>query len=228
MKAIIVDDEPKAIDLLKSYVAHFGTIELVATFRNGLKAFEYLSKEPVDLLFLDINMPHISGISLSKMLPKTTKIIFTTAYSEHAVESYEVEAVDYLLKPISLDRFTQAVSKVLSKKAAKQEVVANNSTTWIAVKSGFETYRVATNKIMYLEKDGNYMTYYCENEKIIGRETIQQALEKLPPNFVQTHKSFIVNLDKVRRYDSSLIFIDSHQIPMSESFSAAVFKELEK
>ncbi len=94
MRAIIVDDEPKAIDLLKNYLQHFNTIELVATFRNGLKAFEYISNEPVDLIFLDINMPHISGISLSKMIPKSVQIIFTTAYSEFAVESYEVEAVD--------------------------------------------------------------------------------------------------------------------------------------
>ncbi|KOY85268.1 hypothetical protein AD998_03050 [bacterium 336/3] len=224
MRAIIVDDEPKAIELLKDYLEHFGTIELVATFRNGLKAFEYISKEPVDIIFLDINMPHISGISLSKMIPKNMKIIFTTAYSEYAVESYEVEAVDYLLKPISLDRFTQAISKVLPKKVQKKDT----HISWISVKSGFETFRITTDKIMYLEKDGNYMTYYCENEKVIGRETIQQAIEKLPETFIQTHKSFIVNLDKVKRYDRNMIFIDEHEIPISDSFSQIVFKQLEK
>lgn len=224
MKAIIVDDEPKAIELLKGYLQHFGTIELMATFRNGLKAFEYISNEPVDIIFLDINMPHISGISLSKMIPKNVQLIFTTAYSEYAVESYEVEAVDYLLKPISLDRFTQAVSKVLKKKAQKKEIQAN----WISVKSGFETFRVAIDKILYLEKDGNYMTYHCENEKIIGRETVQQAIEKLPETFVQTHKSFIVNLDKVKRYDRNMIIIDAREIPVSDSFSQVVFSQLEK
>lgn len=224
MRAIIVDDEPKAIELLKDYLEHFGTIELVATFRNGLKAFEYISKEPVDIIFLDINMPHISGISLSKMIPKNMKIIFTTAYSEYAVESYEVEAVDYLLKPISLDRFTQAISKILPKKVQKKD----NHISWISVKSGFETFRITTDKIIYLEKDGNYMTYYCENEKVIGRETIQQAIEKLPETFIQTHKSFIVNLDKVKRYDRNMIFIDEHEIPISDSFSQIVFKQLEK
>jgi DNA-binding LytR/AlgR family response regulator len=224
MKAIIIDDEPKAIELLKDYLEHFGSVELVATFRNGLKAFEYISKEPVDIIFLDINMPHISGISLSKMIPKNVKIIFTTAYSEYAVESYEVEAVDYLLKPISLDRFTQAVSKVITKKAQKKDT----NTNWILVKSGFETFRIITHTILYLEKEGNYMTYYCENEKIIGRETIQQAMEKLPETFIQTHKSFIVNLDKVKRYDRNMIFIDEHEIPISDSFSQVVFKQLEK
>lgn len=103
MKAIIVDDEPRAIDLLKSYLEHFSSIELVATFRNGLKAYEYISKERVDLVFLDINMPHVSGISLSKMLPENLQVVFTTAYSEFAVESYEIQAIDYLVKPISLE-----------------------------------------------------------------------------------------------------------------------------
>ena len=114
MKAIIVDDEPRAIDLLKGYLRHFNQIEVAATFRNGLKAFEYLSSHPVDVMFLDINMPHISGISLSKMLPNHIKVIFTTAYSEYAVESYEIQAVDYLVKPISLERFTKTISRILT------------------------------------------------------------------------------------------------------------------
>ncbi len=226
MNVIIVDDEPKAIELLKGYLEHFGTIELVATFRNGLKAFEYISKEAVDVVFLDINMPHISGISLSKMIPKNIKIIFTTAYSEYAVESYEVEAVDYLLKPISLDRFTQAVSKLLTKKVQKKETITN----WISIKSGFETFRITTDKILYLEKDSNYIIYHCENENIIGRETIQQAIKKLPKTFIQTHKSFIVNLDKIKRYDRNTIFIvnNDNEIPIGDSFSQEVFEQLEK
>lgn len=224
MKAIIVDDEPKAIDLLKSYLEHFGTIELVATFRNGLKAFEYISKEPVDLIFLDINMPHISGISFSRMIPKQVKVIFTTAYSEYAVESYEAEAVDYLLKPISLERFMKAINKVLHKTNDNTSPLKN----WVLVKSGFETFRIATDQIGYLGKDGNYITYFCGNEKIIARETIQQALDKLPVNFIQTHKSFIVNTDNVKRYDKNMIYIEGHEIPISDSFSQAVFKQLEK
>jgi two-component system, LytTR family, response regulator len=224
MKAIIIDDEPKAIELLKGYLQHFSTIELGATFRNGLKAFEYLSNEPVDIIFLDINMPHISGISLSKMIPKNVHIIFTTAYSEYAVESYEVEAIDYLLKPISLDRFTQAISKILKKKASNYQKETQNH--WILVKSGFETFRIATQDILYLEKEGNYITYHCENEKVLGRETIQQAIEKLPDNFIQTHKSFIVNTDKIKRYDRNVIFMGDHEIPVSDSFSQRVFSQI--
>lgn len=222
MKAIIIDDEPGAIELLKSYLQHFSSIEVCATFRNGLKAFEYISKESVDILFLDINMPHISGISLSKMLPKNLKIIFTTAYSEYAVESYEVDAVDYLMKPISLERFTQAVSKVLH----KENVMTENN--WVLVKSGFETFRIETQTLLYLQKDGNYITYHCENEKILARETIQEALDKLSHLFIQTHKSYIVNVDKIKRYGKNEVFIDNQKIPIGESFREAVLKHLEK
>ena len=124
MKAIIVDDEPKAIDLLKGYLAHFSSIELIASFRNGLKALEYCGKNRVDLVFLDINMPQLTGLSLSRMLPRETKVIFTTAHAEFAVDSYDVEAADYLLKPISLERFAKAIGKIMEQPATKEKLAA--------------------------------------------------------------------------------------------------------
>lgn len=223
MKAIIIDDEPKAIELLKGYLNHFEGIELVETFRNGLKACEFIAKVPIDLIFLDINMPHISGITLSKIIPNTCSIIFTTAHSEYAVESYTVHAVDYLLKPISLNRFTQAISKVLQTTKPKPF----SDATWLLIKSGFDTFRIEHTAILYLEKEGNYMTYVCETDKILGRETIQEALNKLPSSFLQTHKSFIVNTNKITRYDRTSIYLQKHKIPLSESYRQAVFDYLE-
>lgn len=223
MKVIIVDDEPKAIELLKSYVEHFSNIELVGTFRNGLKAFEFVSKEPVDLIFLDINMPHISGISLSKMLPENVKVIFTTAYSEYAVESYEIQAVDYLVKPITLERFTKSMSRILPSKAQAVE----KERQYIFIKSGFETFRLESASILFLEKEGNYMNYQCVNQKILARETIQEAIEKLPANFVQTHKSYIVNLDNIMSYTSNELTIGKEKIPISETYKNEVLKRLE-
>jgi len=222
MKAIIVDDEPKAIELLKSYLSHFRSIELVGTFRNGLKAFEFLSNEPVNLILLDINMPHISGISLSKMLPENVKVIFTTAYSEYAVESYEKQAVDYLVKPISLERFTKSISRVLS----STPLISQKENQLIFVKSGFETHRLESASILFLEKDGNYMNYHCENQKILARETIQESFEKLPNNFIQTHKSYIVNLDKIMSYTSNEMTIGKVKIPISETYKNEVLKRL--
>ena len=223
MKAIIVDDEPKAIELLQSYLKHFSSIALVATFRNGLKAFEYVSKERVDLILLDINMPHISGISLSKMLPNHIKVIFTTAYSEFAVESYEIQAVDYLVKPISLERFTRSISRILSTNTRQAEL----DESLISVKSGFKTFRLKCASILCLEKDGNYMNYHCLEQKILARETIQESLNRLPKNFVQTHKSFIVNLDNTTSYSSNELTIGKMKVPLSETYKNQVFKRLE-
>lgn len=223
MKAIIVDDEPKAIELLKSYLNHFNSIELVGTFRNGLKAFEFLSKEPVDLILLDINMPHISGISLSKMLPDNVKIIFTTAYSEYAVESYEIQAVDYLVKPISLERFTKSISRVLSSKTPSTE----KEYQMVFVKSGNETFRLESESILYLKKDGNYMTYHCLTQNIMARETIHESIEKLPDSFIQTHKSYIVNLENIASFTSNELTIGKDKIPISDTHKNYVIKRLE-
>ena len=223
MKAIIVDDEPKAIDLLKGYLQHFSGLQLVNTFRNGLKAFEFLSKEKVDLVFLDINMPHISGISLSKMINPETKIIFTTAYSEFAVESYEVQAVDYLLKPISLERFTKAMSKILS--LSKKESSQSHENI-ILLKSGTRLFRVDPNDILYLEKSGNYMTYHLKDQKILARESVQEALEALPGFFIQTHKSYIINIKIVSSLDKEDLNLQNTRVPIGSSYKEKLLESL--
>lgn len=225
MKAIIVDDEPKAIDLLSGYIDHFKSIELVATFRNGLKAYEYIVNQKVDIVFLDINMPHISGIALSKILPENIKVVFTTAYSEFAVESYEIQAIDYLVKPITLERFTKSISRIITLNEISSDSIPEKKL--ILVKSGFETYRIDADQILYLEKDGNYMTYYCDNQKIVARETIQESLQKLPCSFLQTHKSYIVNIEKVVSFDKITLNIGAEKIPVSDSFRYKVFGCLE-
>ena len=224
MKVVIVDDEPKAIELLKSYLAHFANLELVGTFRNGLKAFEFISKEEVELIFLDINMPHINGMSLARMIGKDTAVIFTTAYSEYAVESYEVEAVDYLLKPISLERFTRAVSKFLSD---NDPMTVSFEDRLVLIKSGSKTYRIKSETINYIEKDGNYSTYYLDdNTKIVARESIAEMLNNLPADFLQVHKSFVVNKNKVSGIEKDTLDIDQLTIPIGASFKSDVVKAL--
>ncbi len=222
MKAIIVDDEPQAIELLKTYLAHFAMIELAGTFRNGLKAFEFLGEEPVDLVFLDINMPHLSGLSLSKMITPPTKIIFTTAYSEYAVESYAVEAVDYLLKPITLERFTRAMAKVLAQPATPD----TREPKALLIKSGTKLFRVLPEDIFYLEKDGNYMTYHLAGQKILARETIAEALAALPPWFVQTHKSFIVNIERIQVVDKDELVVQHSRLPVGATYKEALMQAL--
>lgn len=223
MKAIIVDDEPKAIELLKGYLQHFKSIELKKTFRNGLKAIEYLSEEQIDLIFLDINMPHISGISLSKMIPHRTKVIFTTAHSEFAVESYEVDTVDYLLKPISLERFTKALSKALPNQSSQ----SSTGSKILLLKSGQENHRVVADEINYMEKDGNYMIYHLNDKKILVRETVSNALNRLPDNFLQIYRSYIINTEKIESFDRETIKIRGKSLPIGASFKGNVLTTIE-
>jgi two-component system LytT family response regulator len=228
MKVIIVDDEPRAIELIASYLEHFSSFDLIATFRNGLKALEFLNTNSVDVVFLDINMPHLSGLSLSKMIHSKTDIVFTTAYSEHALESYEVNALDYLLKPISLERFSKTITKLIDKHEERNSTLKpdNEAASTIFVKSGLETHQVKVDDITYLQKDGNYIYYYVAEKKIMARQSIAEALENLPENFSQIQKSYIVNFAKIDSVSSDYIVIGNNQIPIGSQFKSFVFSKL--
>jgi len=224
MKAIIVDDEPRAIELLKSYLNHFSTIELAGTFRNALKALDFLQEEKVELILLDINMPHLSGIALSRMLDKKTNIVFTTAYAEYAVESYEVEALDYLLKPISLERFTKAINKALN----VHQAAGQTEQELLLIKSGSKNYRVKTDDILYLAKDGNYMVYHLAQQKILAREPVAKALEKLPAQFLQIHKSYIININHVVYHEKGEVAVGGKLLPISASHQERFYSLFKK
>ena len=233
MKVIIVDDEPKAIKLIETYLTHFADFDLMATFRNGLKALTFLNSNAVDVVFLDINMPHLSGLSLSKMISPKTSIIFTTAYAEHAVESYDVNAVDYLLKPISLERFSKAIAKILEnrKDFPTQKTIIERKPATIFVKSGYDTHQVRVDEIDYLKKDGNYLYYFVANKKIMARESIKEALAKLPDYFMQIQKSYIVNFSKIDSLNSEFVFIGEDKVPVGSQFRANLlewFRNTEK
>lgn len=222
MKAIIIDDEPKAIELLSKYLQHFESIELAATFRNGFKAISYLEQNAVDLIFLDIQMPHLSGLSLSRMVGKETGIIFTTAYPEYAVESYEVNAIDYLLKPISLDRFTMAIGKLLAEKNQLQ-----NAREILLVKSGNKIHRVQVSEIEYLKKEGNYLWYYLSESKVMSRESISEVMSSLPPWFIQIHRSYIINLRKVDFVQKDEISVGKNLLTIGNTYRDAVYAALQ-
>lgn len=229
MKVIIVDDEPKAIELIISYLDHFTKFELVATFRNGLKALEFLNSNTVDVIFLDINMPHLNGISLSKMIPINTDIVFTTAYSEHAVESYDVNTIDYLLKPISLERFSKTIIKLIDKFEKKNKTPLKKNmqeAKVIFVKSGLETHQIKTEDILYLQKDGNYIYYYVNDKKIMARQSITEALSDLTDDFIQVQKSYIVNFKKIDSVNSEFIKIGVDMIPVGNKFKSKVLSRL--
>lgn len=226
MRTVIIDDEPRAIQLLEQYLGHFTDFRVVATFRHPLRAFEYLQREPVDLILLDINMPHLSGLSLARMIDPATPVIFTTAYAEFAVESYEVDAVDYLLKPISLERFARAITKVLAARSGAGEATTEPV---LMVKSGNELHRVPTASIRYLEKDGNYLSYYLDDDRrILARATTAEALAELPSHFVRVHKSFIVNVEQVDMLRKEELLIAGVAIPIASRYREALLRLLGK
>lgn len=218
MKAIAVDDEPIALEIIKSHASKVPFIELSAEFTDAFKALDYLQKETVDLIFLDIKMPDISGIEFFNSLSKRPLLIFTTAYSEHAVTSFEMDAVDYLLKPFSLARFIKACNKA-------QEIFNFRNTAetsdHIFIKTGYETVKLNFEDILYLEASGNYVTFALkDNKKVLSRSTFVEAINLLPPKkFIRVHRSYMAAVNKIEKIERHQITIQNAKIPVSEAYS---------
>ncbi len=226
MNYIIIDDEPAAIDVLKFHLNNIPFMELKTTFRDPLDALEYLQKHTVDLLFLDINMPKLSGISFPKFLQKPPLIIFTTAYSEYALESYELKAVDYLLKPIEFDRLLQAVmnaKQVLNQNkvgiTTNAETSPDVSEQTVFIKSGSEFHQLPIQNIKYIESDGNYVTFHSTKRSILARYKLSEVKELLPQQFfVRIHRSYIVAIKHIETVKKHCVVIDGKEIPISSNY----------
>jgi two-component system LytT family response regulator len=226
MDYIIIDDEPDAIDVLKFHLNNIPFMELKATFRDPLEGLEYLQKHTIDLLFLDINMPKLSGIDFPKFLQNPPLIIFTTAYSEYALQSYELKAVDYLLKPIEFDRLLQAVMKV--KQVLNQKKVGNTTNAetshdtaeqTVFIKSGSEFHQLPIQNIKYIESDGNYVTFHTTKRSILARYKISEVKELLPQQFfVRIHRSYIIALKHIETVKKHCVIIDGKEIPISSNY----------
>jgi DNA-binding LytR/AlgR family response regulator len=227
MKAIAVDDEPIALEIVKSHASKVPFLELAAVFTDAFRALEYLQKESVDLIFLDIKMPDISGIEFFNSLSKRPLLIFTTAYSEHAVTSFEMDAVDYLLKPFSLARFIKACSKAYELYNFRNDAESNDH---LFVKTGYETVRINFDDILYLEASGNYVTFVLkDNKKILSRSTFAEAINLLPTaKFIRVHRSYLVSISKIEKVERHQITIQQHRIPVSEAFSQNISDVLQK
>jgi len=214
IKAVIIDDESKAIDVIQRYSRDSEIIDVIATFRNPVKALEFVEHNPVQLIFLDINMPKISGLEFLNILNAKPKIIFTTAYSEYALDSYNYDTVDYLLKPIDFKRFLKAVTKaksLLSTVDHSEKTDQKIEDKVIYIKSGTQLHKLGIDDILYLEKDGNYLTFYTKDKKILSRQNMKDVFEILDPGrFIRVHKSYVVAL-------KHLDIIESHQVRIGEA-----------
>lgn len=226
LQAIVLDDEPLAHEVVKSMTDKVSFVDVKAYFTNAFDAMSFLKSNDIDLVFLDINMPDINGIEFLKSLPRRPMVIFTTAYSEHAVESFELDAIDYLLKPFSLVRFLKACNKAYA--ATDHKLKPGNDSagpTHIFIKSGYEQNRIALADILYAESNGNYVQFVLANQKIISRLTMGEAEEILPPSaFVRIHRSYIVAKQHIRKIDRKSIWINQAELPIG----AAYLHETEK
>lgn len=216
MKAIAIDDEPVALDIVRMMAEKVQFITLEETFTNAFKALDYLRHSPVDLIFMDISMPDISGIDLVKSLPRKPLIIFTTAYSEHAVESFDLDAVDFLLKPFSAARFIRACNKAYEIYSVRNTSQAKNH---LFLKDGTDQVKVFFDDIAYIEATGNYLQVITPAQKIITRMTISECEQLLPADqFIRVHRSYIVSRNKITRVQRHQLVINDQAIPIGASY----------
>ena len=218
MTCIAIDDEPKALEVIERYCQKIGLIGLKATFREPLKAIEFLNREKVDLIFLVINMPDLSGIQLLQTLSPRPLIIFTTAYSQYAVESYELNALDYLLKPITFERFLLAINKATTALSSKNTTGPDEDAA-VFIKSGPQTYRVKVSEILYLEKNGNYITVHLKDDNILVRENMGDIFDLVPAaDFIRVHKSYVVAIKHIAMIEVHQLTINNEKIPIGITY----------
>ncbi len=216
INCIVVDDEPASRDILEKFISDCPSLNLICLCKNAFEAMQTINKENIQLIFLDINMPKLSGLRFYKSLINPPYVIFTTAYPEYAVEGFEVDAIDYLLKPFSFERFLKAVNKAIDKFVNKQQKSENSS---ILLKSDKKLYRVIIDDINYLEALGDYVKVYYSNKSIIVHETFQNMLSQLPEKeFVRVHKSFAIALNKFEIIEGNMIKIKDKSIPIGQTY----------
>lgn len=215
ISCIAIDDEPKALEVIERYCGKTNQVSLKASFREPVKAIEFLQHEKVDLIFLDINMPDINGIALLQTLSSKPLVIFTTAYSHYAVESYELNALDYLLKPITFERFLIALNKAAA--------ALSSEDTTIFFKSGPQTYQVRVADILYFEKDGNYITVHLKDKQILIRENMSDIFDLVPAaGFLRVHKSYVVAIRHITMIEVHQLIASGEKIPIGSSYREAV------
>ncbi|MFD2100448.1 LytR/AlgR family response regulator transcription factor [Flagellimonas iocasae] len=227
MRCIIVEDQPPAQRILKKFIEDVNHLELVGIFSDGLQAMEFLNNEPVDLMFLDIHLPKINGIEFLKSIPEAPDVILTTAFSEYALEGYDLNVVDYLLKPFSFQRFLQAVNKA-SMKQEQSESVSGNQVNEIYVKSSHEHIKVSVKDILAISSDSDYTEIRTEKRKVLSNEPLRHWVDILgPPQFFQVHKSHIVNTKKIDRISGNLVYlIDGSKIPLGRAYKDHFLKSV--
>lgn len=225
MRCIAVDDEPLALELMETYIAQVPDLQLLDTFTDAITAWGFLKKNQVDLVFLDIQMPDINGIQLAKSLNrKNPMVIFTTAFSKYAVEGFNVDAIDYLLKPFEFSRFMVAVNKAKEHKSLKQAPPVVEDEQAIYVKSDYQNIRIPTKDIKFIEGFDDYIRIHVDTGKnIYTLMSLKSILEKLPASdFLRVHRSYIIPVKRIKRIHNQQVQLDEKEIPIGKSYVDAV------
>lgn len=230
MNCIIVDDEPLAREAVAQLVSAYPSLNLCAAFSNAHPASEYMSTHSVDLVFLDIQMPGITGIEFARTIPKTTLVIFTTAYTEYAIDSYDVDAVDYLVKPVEPQRFRKAIEKARSYRAlldaGTEEKIETSDEEYFFIKSDRRYFKVNYEDILFVEGLKDYVILQLADQRIVPRMTLKAIAELLPPKyFLRVNKSYIVNTCHIDSFDNNDIFIGTHELAIGSNYRDQFFEE---
>lgn len=220
-RCLIVDDEKLARDLIQNFISHFPYLEVSGTCKSAIEAMQLLGSEEYDIMFLDINMPQLSGLDLLRQSNNLPLTILTTAHSEHALESYELDVVDYLLKPIDIGRFTKAISKVigrLNKPTLQSLHPKEKQPTFFFVKSEYKKIKIEFSQINYIEAMEKYIRIHTSNERILTLMSMSKIMEQLPSDdFVRIHRSYIVNKNKIDVIEGNRVVIDEIKLPISKA-----------
>jgi len=226
ISCIITDDEPFARKGLEGYVEKINFLDLKGVCEDALQLSNVLEQQPVDLLFLDIQMPHLSGIDFIRALSRPPKVIFTTAFEQYALQGFELDVLDYLLKPISYDRFLKAAWKAHDYFALKEEK-ASIEATYMFAKSNGKLEKINYDEILFIEGMENYAAIYFPNKKVVIHTTFKALLDKLPAKqFIQAHRSYIIALNKVDSIDGNTLHIQKHQVPISKYLRETVLGQI--
>lgn len=230
IRTLIIDDEFPARKLLSEYVSKVPNLQLCGTCENAIKAMEVMRTEPIDLILSDIQMPDLSGLELVKSMKEKPLVIFTTAYAEYAIDSYELEAVDYLLKPISFPRFLQAINKVTERMKAKRKETVPESTErgFFMVKADYKLCKIDYDNLLYVEGQSEYVTFHMKDKRrITAYYSLKKLEEELPANdFMRIHKSYIVSLSNIESVEGNMVSINGQKLAIGKNYKDALLSAL--
>ncbi|MCE7044498.1 LytTR family DNA-binding domain-containing protein [Dyadobacter sp. CY312] len=217
VRCIFVDDEPMGLNVLLSHASKIPNLNVLGAFASGTEALTFLQNNEVDLAFLDIQMPDLSGLELARILSPAITIVFTTAHPEYAVAGFDLAVTDYLLKPVGFSRFLQAIDRTIANVASASG--GDNLNDFIFVKTGYDWTRITLSNLLYIEADGNYLTFHETDKRILTRMKLSEILEKLPnAAFVRIHKSFVIAISQIDKIERHQITLSGQVLPLSATY----------